>query len=81
MKKVEKEIIIYSMWEASLIIAMSSFAFGYIYSCLNSCLVTGDNNSSSDCFNNKDSSCPKGTIYKDINLSLCNIILLVFNLI
>jgi len=31
--------------------------------------VTGDNNSGSDCYNKLDSSCPKGTIYNDLNLS------------
>ena len=31
--------------------------------------VTGDNNSSSDCFNKNDGTCPKGSIYNDIDLS------------
>jgi len=58
-----------SMWFAALVVASQSFMFGYVFSCLNACLVTGDNNSGSDCFHGTDSSCPDGTIYNDINLS------------
>ena len=58
-----------SMWRAALLIASQSFLFGYCFSCLNSCLVTGDKNSSSDCYNGDDSSCPAGTIYNDMDLS------------
>lgn len=64
-----KEPIPFTMWQSALMIALQSFLFGYFFSCLNSCLVTGDNNSGSDCYHGKDSSCPTGTIYNDINLS------------
>lgn len=60
-----------SMWTSALLIAMQSFLFGYVFSSLNPCLVTGDSNSGSDCFHGTDSSCPKGSIYNDINLSTC----------
>jgi hypothetical protein len=59
-----------SMWIASVIVALQSFSFGYVFSCLNACLVTGDNNSGSDCYHDTDNSCPEGTMYNDINLSL-----------
>lgn len=58
-----------AMWTSAVLIASQSFLFGYCFSCLNACLVTGDNNSGSDCYNGTDSSCPAGTIYNDINLS------------
>ncbi|KAJ1435556.1 general substrate transporter [Ochromonadaceae sp. CCMP2298] len=57
------------MWRAAFLIASQSFLFGFVFSCLNACLVTGDNNKGSDCFNNTDNSCPRGTMYNDINLS------------
>eukprot|EP01038_Epipyxis_sp_PR26KG_P009278 gene9278-12500_t len=59
-----------SMWRAAIMVASQSFLFGYVFSCLNSCLVTGKNNSGSDCFHHTDSTCPKGTIYNDINLTV-----------
>lgn len=57
-----------SMWTAVLLIATQSFLFGYCFSSLNPCLVTGSNNSGSDCYNGVDD-CPKGSIYNDLNLS------------
>jgi hypothetical protein len=65
-----KPVIPRSMWIASVLVALQSFSFGYVFSCLNACLVTGDNNSGSDCYHGDDSSCPDGTMYNDINLSL-----------
>ncbi len=59
----------FSMWRAALLITCQSFLFGYCFSCLNSCLVTGDKNSASDCYHGDDSTCPKGTIYNDMQLS------------
>lgn len=59
-----------ALWQAAVIIALQSFSFGYVFSCLNSCLVTGDNNEGSDCFHGEDNSCPEGTMYNDINVSL-----------
>ena len=70
MTESDKPAITKSMWLAAIIIAMQSFSFGYVFSCLNACLVTGDNNSGSDCFHDTDSSCPAGTMYNDINLTL-----------
>ena len=43
----------------------------FVFSCLNSCLVTGDDNDSGKCSSGEDSSCPKGTIYRDIDMSTC----------
>lgn len=63
-----------SLWSAALLVAVQSFLFGFCFSSLNSCLVTGDNNDGGDCYNNVDSSCPAGTIYNDINLSVCTAI-------
>ncbi len=59
----------FSMWRAALLITCQSFLFGYCFSCLNSCLVTGDKNSASECYHGDDSTCPKGTIYNDMQLS------------
>jgi len=64
-----KEQIPTAMWTSALLIASQSFLFGFVFSCLNACLVTGDNNNGSDCYNGSDSTCPKGTMYNDINLS------------
>ena len=61
-----------SMWIASCLIGMSSFLFGFSLASLNSCLVFGDSNSASACYNDNDSSCPIGTIYDDMDLSTCN---------
>ena len=58
-----------SMWFVACLIILPSFSFGYVFSCLNSCLVVGSNNSGGDCYNGSDSSCPAGTIYNDINLT------------
>lgn len=58
-----------SMWACALAISLQSFLFGYCFSSLNSCLLTGDNSSGSDCYHGKDSSCPTGTIYNDLNLN------------
>eukprot|EP01039_Chlorochromonas_danica_P000134 gene132-142_t len=65
----KREAIPWPMWRAALLITSQSFLFGYCFSALNACLVTGDNTSGSDCYNGNDSSCPPGTIYNDINLS------------
>lgn len=65
-----KAVIPRAMWVAAVTIALQSFSFGYVFSCLNACLVTGDNNEGSDCFHGTDNSCPDGTMYNDINLSL-----------
>ena len=65
-----KAVIPRAMWVAAVTIALQSFSFGYVFSCLNACLVTGDNNEGSDCFHDTDNSCPDGTMYNDINLSL-----------
>lgn len=64
-----KPIIPQSMWNAALLVALQSFSFGYVFSCLNACLVTGDNNSGSDCYNDSDSTCPEGSMYNDVNLT------------
>lgn len=58
-----------AMWSAVLLITLQSFLFGYCFSSLNPCLVTGDSTSGSACFHGTDSGCPKGTIYNDLNLS------------
>eukprot|EP01036_Dinobryon_divergens_P025085 gene25085-33600_t len=57
------------MWLNALLITVQSFLLGYSYTSLNSCLVTGDKNSANDCYTKADTTCPKGTIYNDINLS------------
>lgn len=57
------------MWGRALLVATQSFLFGYTFSCLNSCLVTGDDNDGGSCYHDTDSSCPKGTIYNNLNLT------------
>eukprot|EP01040_Poterioochromonas_malhamensis_P017734 gene17734-20476_t len=57
-----------STWAAVLLISAQSFLQGYCFSSLNPCLVTGSNNSGSDCFHGLDN-CAKGSIYNDLNLS------------
>eukprot|EP01035_Chromulina_nebulosa_P060287 gene60287-82483_t len=59
----------FCLWRAAFLVALQSFLFGYIFSCMNSCLVTGNNHSPSKCFDGTDSSCPKGSIYRDLQLS------------
>ncbi len=65
----EDEVIPAAMWRAALLVAIQSFLYGYVFSCFNSSLLTGDNNSGSDCFHGTDSSCPDGTVYNDLNLT------------
>lgn len=62
-------IIPFELWRGALLVCTQSFLFGYVFSCLNACLMTGDNNSGPDCYHNTDSSCPPGTIYNSFNLS------------
>lgn len=69
--KTDDESIPMGMWKAAMLVAIQSFLFGYVYSCFNACLVTGDNKSGSDCYHGTDSSCPKGTVYNDLNLTTC----------
>lgn len=59
-----------AMWQVAILIALQSLSYGYVYSCLNACLVTGDDNKGSHCYDGSDDSCPPGTIYNDINLTL-----------
>eukprot|EP01039_Chlorochromonas_danica_P006661 gene6661-7360_t len=62
-----REVIPWPMWRSVLLITSQSFLYGYCFSALNTCLVTGDH-SGSDCYHGTES-CPPGTVYKDINLS------------
>ncbi|RYG96380.1 hypothetical protein EON65_54495 [archaeon] len=62
------EIPLSELWASALIVTQS-FLYGYCLVCVNPCLLTGDNNSGSGCYNGTDSSCPDGTIYNDIKLS------------
>jgi hypothetical protein len=57
------------MWKTAILIASQSFLYGYCSSALNGCIITGDDNSGSDCYHGTDSSCPKGTLYNDINMT------------
>lgn len=62
----------FKMWINACLIGLSSFMFGYQIVALNSCLVSGDANSPSACYNGDDDSnpsCPKGTIFDDLNLN------------
>lgn len=62
------------MWRSAILVSLSSLLFGYALASLNSCLVTGDGNSAKACYNGDDDSspsCPPGSIYDDMNLSLC----------
>lgn len=63
-----KEGIPAAMWKAAILIALQGFLYGYFFNALNGCIVTGDSGSGSDCYNNVES-CPKGTVYNDINLT------------
>jgi hypothetical protein len=58
-----------AMWKTAILIASQSFLYGYCSSALNGCIITGDDNSGSDCYHGTDSSCPKGTLYNDINMT------------
>jgi len=69
-----------SMWISSFLIGLSSFLFGYALASLNSCLVLGDGNSASACYNGDDNNspnCPKGTLYDDLDLSTCKFIFIL----
>jgi MFS transporter, SP family, galactose:H+ symporter len=70
MSQSEETTIPYSMWKAGLLVATQSFLFGFCFSSLNPCLVVGDDGASG-CFDG-DTSCPKGSIYRDLNLSTGN---------
>ncbi len=39
------------LWFTAIIVSLQSFLYGYIFACLNSCLVTGDANDPSKCYN------------------------------
>lgn len=65
-----KVVIPIAMWQVAILIALQSLSYGYVYSCLNACLVAGDDNKGGHCFDGSDDTCPPGTIYNDINLSL-----------
>ena len=58
-----------SMWRATALITSQSFCFGYVIVALNPCLVTGDEKKGSACFDGGDTSCPVGSIYRDLKLS------------
>eukprot|EP01039_Chlorochromonas_danica_P003073 gene3073-3356_t len=68
-KTVEDKTITPGIWKAASVITLQSFLYGYLLACFNPCLVTGDNNKGSDCYDGTDSSCPPGTVYKDMDLS------------
>ena len=70
--KKDTEIIPFNMWKTAFILTSQSFAFGYFYSCLNSCLVAGKNNDPSKCFS-KPGSCPNGSIYNDLDMSTIDV--------
>ena len=77
---VTKPIIPQSMWISALLVGLSSFMFGYALASLNSCLVLGDGNSASACYNGDDNNsphCPKGTLYDDLDLSTCKFIFIL----
>lgn len=59
----------FEMLLVAALIASQSFLYGYVMAGLNSILVTGDNkNDAIACYNNEDTSCPKGTLYNDIHM-------------
>jgi hypothetical protein len=65
----EQEKIPFQMYKTAGLIALQSFLYGYCSSALNGCITTGDDNSGSDCYHGTDHTCPKGTVYNDINLT------------
>jgi len=59
----------WTMKTSALLVSLQSFLFGYVFSALNSCLVTGDQKLAYPCFDGSDASCPPGSIYRDLNLT------------
>lgn len=56
----------------AVLIGLSSFMFGYNLVSLNGCLVTGNGDSASACYNGDDDGspdCPKGSIFDDLKMS------------
>jgi len=57
------------LWIVSFIYGMPCFCVGLALASMNSCLVLGDDNDAKKCYNGEDDSCPRGTIYNDLDLS------------
>lgn len=58
-----------NLWISAILVSSQSFLTGYFMASLNSCYALGDQNNGAACYNNLDETCPKGTIYNNINLS------------
>lgn len=58
-----------SLWISAILVGLQAFLFGYVFSCMNSCIVLGDNNDAEQCYNKTDTSCPKGSLLTDLSLT------------
>ena len=61
------------LWLSIALITSQSFVFGFEISALNTAIVTGDEKKVSSCFDGSDTTCPAGSIYRDLNLSTIEI--------
>ena len=64
-----EDVIPWGVWKATFLICTQSFTYGYILSSLNSTLQFGDDHNGTYCNRGQDSTCDRGSVYKDINLS------------
>lgn len=51
-----------------LCVTSQSFLFGYVFACINPCLVIGSAKNSQACYDGSNS-CPPGSIFRDLDLS------------
>lgn len=64
-----EDVIPWGVWKATFLIGTQSFTYGYVLSAIGSTLQFGDDHNGTYCNRGEDSTCDRGTIYKDINLS------------
>lgn len=57
------------LWLAVIFITLQSFLTGYSIVALNPAMVMGKSNSAESCYNGEDTTCPPGSIYRDILLN------------
>lgn len=57
------------LWHSVGVITLQSFLTGYSIVALNPAMVMGSSNSAEACYSGEDSTCPPGSIYRDIPLT------------
>ena len=57
------------LWHSVGVITLQSFLTGYSIVALNPAMVMGSSNSAEACYSGEDSTCPPGSLYRDIPLT------------